>query len=686
MVFEYSYWWIAPILFLSVGVAWFKFKKISTLPDIPRWLSILISTLRFAVVFILLFLLLKPALSFVRNVMERPLLIIAQDNSASLLNGKDSSYYKNEYGESLKKELSSLSDKYNVEWLTFSQNVQKNEQIDFIGNRTDIAGVFDYIDKNHLYQVPQAVVLLSDGIYNTGVNPRYKMLSYPVHTVGLGDTTEYPDVFIKSIEADKFNFIKTIFPVKVNLAAIKQKGKTVKCILKENGNTIGERSITIDHDNFATEIVFEAEAKQKGIVKYSVQLETGFAERSSENNNAMTFVNVIDNSGNIAIYYAAPHPDIAAINSVIEASGIYTSSTHSFNEPLKDQNITLFILHNPLPNNPNYRRIMELSEKKKIPVWYVLTTREAISAFARFGKAYSVNFGNNLNEYATIAYNGDFPFFEFTGQEIKAMSDYPPLIVPLGEIKSNAGRSLFTQKIKGTVTSNGIVNFYDNNDVRSCYFWGDGLWKWRLYSYRENGNHELFNLLINKIVGYLAAKKGNERFITNTRPLYDETEEVVIDAELYNDSYELVNTPDVKLVLKTNNQDFNYLLNRYGDKYRISLGNLQVGEYSYSFTTNLKGESFEKKGVFYVRSQNPEINDVVANKQLLKDIAINSGGKFIELSQLHSLVTSLNNDTSSRITYRSVAKHVELTEIGGLGILLLLLLCIEWFLLKYFVS
>lgn len=686
MVFEYSYWWILPMLLLSLAVAYLKFKKISKLPDIGRPLALLISSLRFVVILLLLILILKPALSLLRNVKEKPLLVLAQDNSASLLETKDSLYYKNEYKESLNTATRLLEKKFDVKRITFGNNVRKDNEVDFSENHTNIAGVFDYIDRNFIYRQPAGMIMLTDGIYNTGVNPRYKMTAFPVYTVGLGDTTQYPDVYIKGIESDKFNFIKTRFPIKVEIAALKQNGKQVKCVLRENGNIIAQKELIIDKTNFLSEVVFEIEAKQKGLAKYSVTLETDFKERTKGNNQATAFINIIDNSADISIFYSSPHPDIASILNAVNVSGIYQCTAHHLSELAGALKSSLIILHNPEPENPNYRKIAEEAAQKNVALWYILTTRESITAFARYGKEYGIDFSTGMNEYATIAFNRDFPFFEFNEQEIAGFATFPPLVVPFGEIRNNAGRPLFQQKIKNTDTSNGIITFYDNKTNRICYFWGDGLWKWRLYSYRENGNHELFNTLVNKIVTYLAAQKGKDRFIHDIKPLYDEIEETVINVELYNDSYELINTPDVKLQLKYNNNDFNYVFNRNGDKYKINLGNLPAGEYAYFLSANLKGENLEKKGIFQVRTQNPELNHVVADRQLLKEIAINSGGKMIEMNELEELVKVLNENTDLKPAYKSEIKYIELSEIGILGIILLLLICTEWFLLKYFVG
>lgn len=686
MVAEYSLGWIFPIIVLSLAVAWFKFRKISRLPDISFGLALLISSLRFLTLFFLLFLLLKPAISFLRNVKEKPLLIIAQDNSVSLIKNKDSLYYNDEYRESLDNSIAALEQKFQIERFTFGSNVTKDGEIDFSETHTYISGIFDYIDRNYTYKRPAAMLLLTDGIYNAGINPRYKLTSYPVYTVALGDTVQYPDVYIKNIECDKFNFINTIFPVKAEIAAIKQNGKRIKCVLKENGNILEEKQLLIDRDNYLTEVIFDVTAKQKGVAKYTVDLQTEFTEHSRENNLATVFVNIIDNSGDISIYYSAPHPDIAAVTDAIKVSGMYRCTAYNMSDPIGELKTNLIIMHNPEPGNPNFQKIVEWATKHKVSIWYIQTNRENISRLARFTNEFTVDFSTEMNEYATINFNRDFPFFEFTEQEISGFADYPPLVVPFGEIKTNAGRSLFTQKIKTTATSNGMFSFYDNGNSRRCYIWGDGLWKWRLYSYRENGNHDLFNTLVNKTINYLAAQRGTERFIHDVKPLYDEMENAVVNVELYNDSYELVNTPDVNIILKYGDKEFNYILNRNGDKYRIDLGNLPAGEYNFILSTNLKGEKFEKKGNFYVRTQNPELNNVVADKQLLKEIAENSGGKMIEVSNLKHLTANLNADAHFKPVYKSEIKYIEFGEIGILGIILLILICTEWFLLKYFVG
>lgn len=686
MIFEYSLWWIVPIIIVSVWVARLKFKKISKLPDIPFGINLFISFLRFSVLFLLLLLLLRPALQLTKTVKEKPVLIVAQDNSASLLNAKDSLYFRNGYEASLKEKLVPLQDKFTLEWVTFGKNARKSEEFTFSEHYTNLSGLFDYIDNQYITRKPEGVLLLSDGKYNNGMNPRYGIHPYPVYTVVIGDTTEVPDVYIREVICDKFNFLHTLFPIKVEVAALGQEGKRLKCLLKENGKTIGEQVLTVDRHNYLHEAVFSVEAKQKGIVRYTVEVRTDFQERSRENNQATVYVNILDNSGEIAIYYSAPHPDIAAITEAVNTAGIYKCTAYDFSQPFVEQQNSLFILHNPRPEDMNYRKILESAAKRNVAIWYVLTTRQSITDMARYGKAYSVAMTSGMNEYAVPAFNRSFPYFEFTEQEEAGFAAFPPLVVPFGQLNPHAGKNLFVQKIKNTVTENGMMSFYDDGHAKQAYFWGEGLWKWRLFSYKESGNHELFNTWIYKTVNYLISRRGNDRFVHDIRALYDETEEAVVNVELYNDSYELVNGPDVRLNLQYGEKDFNYLLSRNGEKYRINMGNLPAGEYRYTLLTDLKGERFEKKGVFYVRTQNPEVNDVVADVRLMQELAERSGGHSGFYSSIDEIVAHIAGEQGAVPAYKSEMKYMDLGELGWMGILLLLLLCMEWGVLKYYVG
>lgn len=671
---------------LSAVVARSKFRKLRRLPDIGKGVAYAIATLRFLTTLLLLVLLLQPALSLVRRIKVKPILVIAQDNSASLLNGGDSLFYRNGYGETLRSKLALLEKDFNVEWLTFDKQVKKGAIPDFKGHYTDVSAVFDYVRDNYVVDKPKAMLLLSDGIYNTGVNPRYKTGDYPIYTVTLGDTVQVPDVYIKDIDCDKFNFIHTIFPLKAEIAAVGQKGKTIRCLLRENGNLIGEEILSVDSDHYLKEVTFSVEAKRKGLVKYVLSVETAFEERSRENNTATIYVHVIDNSGEVLVLYRTPHPDVAAVTEALAGSGVYRCTARKLGERLpEDYRPALVVFHNPPFNSPDYMAAAKWADRQRTARWFILTSREEITDYVRYGNnGYTANFKTALDEYANPSYNRDFPYFEFSENEARAIADFPPLVVPFGELKGSGGKPLFFQRIKNTTVANEIMSFCDRPDYRVGLFFGEGLWRWRLFSYKENGSHDLFNTLVYKTVNYLSGRRGNDRFITDIEALYEETDEIVVQAELYNESYEMVNSPDVNVVLKHDGKEYDYSMNRYGDKYRIDFGNLQEGEYDYLFATDLKGERFEKRGTFYVRTRNSEANDVVADRGLMNEIARLTGGLSSEWNGLDTLLQGIRQRTDAKAEYKQEVSYVEWGELWWLGSILMFLLCVEWFLLKVY--
>lgn len=686
VIFELSYWWLLPFLFLSAIVAWFKYKKLSQLPDIPFIIRIVVPLFRFLTIFLLCFLLLNPVRVVVHKIKEKPLLVIAQDNSSSIIKNKDSLYYLTDYKENLDKAILELQEKFDIENWVFGSSVRLNDSINFSDSHTDISEVMEYATERFMTRRPAGMVLLTDGLCNSGVNPRYKLPDFPIWTVGLGDTISYPDVYIRSVETDKFNFINTVFPLKLEFGALKQKGGEVKCILLENGKRIAEKTLIADHEHFLSEVLFDIEATHKGIIKYTLLLESNKPERTLENNRIDTWVQIIDNATNIAIIAEAPHPDVSAIVNALNMSSIYHPHSYYFYENLDTLKADVFILHNPSPASGEYGRLIEKIRQDNSSIWYILTDRDRIKDFAQANGNYSVDFSMSTDkyEYAFPKVNDRFPYFEFTDEEIKEYESYPPLEVPLGKIDVKAGYSLINQQINNTPTNNGMFVFYQQAGQRIAYLWGEGLWKWRMFSYNESGNHESFNTLVHKIVNYLSLDKGGERLVHDFRPVYGEEEEILLNVELYNDSYELFNTPDMNLKLKQGEHSYNYLLNRTDKKYRIQLGNLTPGEYNYQLMTELNGEKLEKEGIFYVRSYSPEQNNVVADHLLLRDIAKNTNGAFFSSRDIEVLVRQLNNNEQFKSVYKLNTETEDLNKMKLLGLIILVLLCVEWFLLRYY--
>jgi len=192
-----------------------------------------------------------------------------------------------------------------------------------------------------------------------------------------------------------------------------------------------------------------------------------------------------------------------------------------------------------------------------------------------------------------------------------------------------------------------------------------------------------FDELFTRIIQYLAVKEDKSQFRVILKNNFTENEAVEIDAELYNDSYQLVNEPEVNIVVTDEHKkNFTYTFTRTSNAYYLNAGNLPPGEYSYKAITAFAGKAFQKTGMFTVMSLNVEAMNTVANHVLLNNMAVRHKGKMVypdQLDQIEKLLAS--RDDLKTIAY-SQKRYTDLVSFLPVLLLLILLLSAEWFIRK----
>ena len=121
--FEYSPWLLIPMVIVAVAIAIFLYHKDKTFAEIEPWKKRLMTALRAIFIFLTLALLLNPIVKHITRDIRKPIVVIAQDNSKSILYNKDSAYYRTEYTKNISQLADDLSEKYDVCLLPFSDGV-----------------------------------------------------------------------------------------------------------------------------------------------------------------------------------------------------------------------------------------------------------------------------------------------------------------------------------------------------------------------------------------------------------------------------------------------------------------------------------------------------------------------------------------------------------------------------------
>lgn len=676
MEFISNYPWYYTLLCLVAGFVFSAILYVRDKQNAERSKILLYSlaALRFVSVSLIAILLLDIFIKRLVNETEKPVIILAQDNSSSIVAGKDSTQLKNEYTKALTSFINNVKDKYDIKSYQFDSESKPSETFNFKGKETDISKLFLDMENNYANKNIGAIILATDGIYNKGTNPLYSIEKFntPIYTIALGDTIPLKDVWIQTINHNQVAYLGNSFPVEVVVNAIDLKDKSVNVSISQNGKVLKTENLSINSNAFSTTLNYLLEADKPGIQKYTVAISYLNEDKNIQNNTQSFIIDVIDNREKVLILANAPHPDIAALEQSISAPQTYeveVALINEFSKPLKPYSLIIIHQVNNIP-----QRISNELKANNQSVFYIGTNSSSTKSL----------FNNKSND-AEGVYQKEFSLFTLSDELKSYIKDFPAVATPFRNGAVNNGANiLIAQKIGVVETEDPLLLFTETNGIKTAQFLGDGIWKWRMRDYADHNNHNLFNELISKTVQYLSVKADKSFFRVFTKKIINENEAIDFTAEVYNQSYELVTEPDVTLILKDNkNKTYNYTFNKKQTMYSLSAGQFPAGEYTYETKVKYGDKLYTKSGIVIIKEIVSERINTVANHQLLYQISKQSGGKLYYQNQLEQLQKEiLASDSIKSITY----SHKQLTDLVNLKwlfFIILAFLSIEWFLRKY---
>ena len=444
--------------------------------------------------------------------------------------------------------------------------------------------------------------------------------------------------------------------------------------------------LQISGNQYFETVSFLVDASKTGLLKYRVDLDELDGEVTHKNNHAQFFIRVIESKDKIAIVYDAPHPDVAAIRSALELSDNYDVTVvpvQDFKD--KPSDYGLIILHQlPSLKHPASALLSQIRQSG-VSSLYIIGTQTDLKAFNGLNTGLQITQSKNMTNNATANYNSNFMLFSFSEETQQILPTLPPLQTPFGTYKAAVSSNLFmTQKISGVETKYPLFLFNDVNGAKIGIVSGTGLWSWKVYDYVNNQNHDAFNEIMNKTALFLVAKNDKSPFRVRHNAIFAENAPVEFSAELYNESHELLNTPDVKLTIKgSGDTTYDAQFSKQNNAYYLNMGELPVGTYTWTAKTQLGNKSYEKSGTFSVQEIFVETANLVADFDLLKSIAKTTDGKFFARNEIEKVAKEIkSNDNIKPIASYKKKYSMLLTSPWYLAAIVLLL-GIEWFLRKW---
>ena len=663
----------------SVGLAWLLYRKDNRFAERPwKWI---LPSLRFVGLFFLLLLLLSPFLVFNSQKEEKPALLVYYDKSKSLPDSIGGNLYP-----AIEKQLSGLEDRYEIRSFAFGENVVGFADSGLKRSATDFGSLVDHVNDYQGSRRVSAVLVISDGILNKGINPLAKKLvkSPSLFTVGVGDTTPYEDLKLGPVQINESVFIGSEFGIETSLKWSGNSSVNWLATLYEGDNAIQRREGVLRAGSSFAKVEFKVKATSSGIKNYKVVVAPVSQERNIANNQAVGLTEVVDNRKSIALVQHAAHPDIAALVRVVEGNARYRLMLAEPGFLPEPAAADIFIVHGiPTADAREQAWIKRIAGSGK-SIWYIASVQTQWSALASLAGGQVPN-GSGKTEDVLPQVASDFSDIAFEPEVLKRISSWPPLKVAFGKWETNAGQHiLLKQRIGSVITQYPLFYVRETGKQRSAWLTGEGLWRWKMKELATHGDNLAFESLVYNTLQYLGATGNNVPFVlTSLKKEYLQDDGVMLNATRYDAAGNADNSIPCELTIEDNKQFRRSVrMSGFGGGYRAEIGTLPPG--NYKATATLKGgEKLTAGTSFFVNAISPEATQTQADFGLLRRWAGQNNGSFAAANQISGIIKQLGSAEQSKKILYTETKLTDLIHAKWFFLIILICFSGEWFLRKY---
>ncbi len=676
MDFEFLYQadlvlWV--ILFIGTGLFVYLYKIIFN----EKWHQFLISY-RIIIFFILGILLLNPVINFSGEKEKKLDWAIFIDNSASIKYHQTPSINAVQLGiESLVNKLSEKDISYHL--YQFADNIQKVNSPQLIGNGvTTNIGIIPETIKQLGNQIAGAVII-SDGLITEGKDPikDFQEFDFPIHTIGIGEGSELVDVTIESIDAPTVVLKSDWVDVNITIQSVGNIGDRLSVSLYNNRELQGSKHIRLMGMESKKEINFRFRPKEIGKQQYEVRISSVEDEIDIQNNRQKFSLLVLKDRYKVALLTGSPNKNTSVLkqklknNPRVELDHFIRITETRFQPAIKtfwESPYELIIFDNyPIkPLSSNFVRILGkklLSNQSAL--FLILGPNQTIVSFNGITSILGV-----VTEDSTIESNRFY--WEFVDEQIDAGGNFPPLkqniLITGKQVSSDTlavteqGWPLWLRNQNGNIrtmiwTSPELNTLYFHDQKLSqegsfSVIWNQSI-SWLL---KSGGEHEnFFRLNKNRY------QQGEMVQVTGTQPFektQDKTENIIINVT--HGSTDII-TRDIL----------------YNIEKQQWLGEFRApgpGEYNYLIQLGSNEDPIQT-GTFQILESQIELNQVYLNKKLLATISNSTNGQFFVWDSRDSLFSEIN----PKVRREFKAEIIKFNESRVLLIIMILLLCVEWF-------
>lgn len=602
--------------------------------------------------------------------------------------------------------MESVNDE-NVSFFTFGQEIDSINYSSGIkpGFSEPLTQLDDITGKifNYKSEISSALII-SDGIYNSGVNPvtGSDKINIPVFTVGIGDTNKQKDIEIRQVLSNQYVYAGKETEIKAILLNSGYEGLQKTVNLYEGNRVVDSKNVTLSESGI-TETTFIFKPESAGEKRMIVSASPVENEKNTENNRKLFFLDVLESKTNVLVLSGSPSPDVSqviktlkrdenlSVKSIIQiAKNKFLEDPEEFN--LLDSADILFFIGFPSQNTPStlMNKVETAVLEESIPVFFTLSEGTDFNKLSTFGSVLpfeytSVREGkyNSIQPEITEEIS---PLFENNAAEpILEWNKLTPVLRTDGIYSPKPGSKVLTvTKIKGVVTDEPMLLTKSTGSRRSIALLAKDYWKWQMRSAQKENN--LFDSFLANSVKWLSNIDNKKQVqLSTNKKVYAAGEEVEITAQVYDETLEPVDNAEVEIRTSGNNDERTiYLKNTGNGLYEGTFSSLQAGNYTINAEAGISGNILGTDNTnFSIGEVNIELADLTANSVLLKQLASLTNGEYYYIDDaIDVLPRKLSELRKQGITNVTSTSKYSLWNEEILLIVIIIMFSLEWFIRK----
>ncbi len=692
-------WGFLFIATVLLGVVYAYYVR--TIPPLPTWRRWFLGVLRFLFFIFILLLFFNGTVVMVKKIIKPPILALLLDNSRSM-EITDNGTPRAEQVQTVARQFWDSADSVQLQIFKFGEMPATTtlDSLTFDENYTDIAGGLRFVTQKLADENLVGILLVSDGIDNTGDDPIQVAARspVPVFTVLVGDTTIPRDVVLESVRTNPVLRKNTESQAEVVFHHNGFAGQRVRVLLLHRGKVLASKQVTLGAAGLQQKVVLNFTPPQEGFQRFVVRIVPLKGEFQVKNNEKHVVVRVLKDRYNVFVFSGSPTFDRRALRIVSrnmplfrfyffteKSGGQYYE--RNFNTALLDSAEAFLFYGFPTANTStaHLNTIFQQIISRKLPVFWLPNRNTEPRRAGAFQHLWPFKFKTAQPFRGSISTNvaviTPYPFMYPDANPVDAVETWnalPPVeVFPGFQPPENARVLLYAgNRSRKPVPVFWITRGQFKQAVLAVANWG--LWHFQLQD--EPDRQAFFRQWLRNVLTWLVNREDlNPIQIKPVQKTVNVGEMVVFQGKVYDELFREVADAEVTITIWNDSLTENYTARAVGNGfYRLEVPGLTVGDYRYRVTATANGQKLGvHEGSFSVIPFHLELMHTRARADVLRAIAAKSGGRFYTVPHLPA---RLPVEHSPKTYFKR--KEIVLLDRWYWLPFLILLVALEWFFRK----